>query len=121
MQYFITVGLEIHLKLSTESKIFCRCKNDQSLIENQPNSNICPTCTGQPGALPVLSRQVVHKALLLGKAMNCQFNTRSSFDRKNYFYPDLPMGYQITQFYTPINVNGQVSFFLEGYEKELKV
>lgn len=121
MQYFITVGLEIHLKLSTETKIFCRCKNDQSLIENQPNTNICPTCTGQPGALPVLSRQVVHKALLLGKAMNCQFNTRSSFDRKNYFYPDLPMGYQITQFYTPINVKGQVSFFLEGFEKELKV
>lgn len=121
MEHFITVGLEIHLKLSTETKIFCRCKNDQSLTDNLPNTNICPTCTGQPWALPQLSREVVQKALLLGKAMNCQFNTRSRFDRKNYFYPDLPMGYQITQFYTPINVKGQVSFFLDGFEKELKV
>ena len=121
MEYVITVGLEIHLKLSSQTKIFCPCKNDQSLEDNRPNTHICPTCTGQPGALPRLSRQVVQKALLLWKAMNCQFNVRSSFDRKNYFYPDLPMGYQITQFYTPINVKGQVSFFLEGFEKELKV
>ena len=121
MEYVITVGLEIHLKLSSQTKIFCPCKNDQSLEDNRPNTHICPTCTGQPGALPRLSRQVVQKALLLWKAMNCQFNICSSFDRKNYFYPDLPMGYQITQFYTPINVKGQVSFFLEGFEKELKV
>ena len=121
MEYVITVGLEIHLKLSSQTKIFCPCKNDQSLEDNRPNTHICPTCTGQPGALPRLSRQVVQKALLLWKAMNCQFNIHSSFDRKNYFYPDLPMGYQITQFYTPINVKGQVSFFLEGFEKELKV
>ena len=121
MEYVITVGLEIHLKLSSQTKIFCPCKNDQSLEDNRPNTHICPTCTGQPGALPRLSRQVLQKALLLWKAMNCQFNIRSSFDRKNYFYPDLPMGYQITQFYTPINVKGQVSFFLEGFEKELKV
>ena len=121
MEYVITVGLEIHLKLSSQTKIFCPCKNDQSLEDNRPNTHICPTCTGQPGALPRLSRQVVQKALLLWKAMNCQFNIRSSFDRKNYFYPDLPMGYQITQFYTLINVKGQVSFFLEGFEKELKV
>ena len=121
MEYVITVGLEIHLKLSSQTKIFCPCKNDQSLEDNRPNTHICPTCTGQPGALPRLSRQVVQKALLLWKAMNCQFNIRSSFDRKNYFYPDVPMGYQITQFYSPINVKGQVSFFLEGFEKELKV
>ena len=121
MEYVITVGLEIHLKLSSQTKIFCPCKNDQSLEDNRPNTHICPTCTGQPGALPRLSRQVVQNALLLWKAMNYQFNIRSSFDRKNYFYPDLPMGYQITQFYTPINVKGQVSFFLEGFEKELKV
>lgn len=121
MQYFITIGLEIHLKLATESKIFCRCKNDQSLTENHPNTNICPVCTWQPGALPQLSREVVAKALLLGKALNCQFNTHSSFDRKSYFYPDLPIGYQITQFYRPINIDGQLSFFLEGFEKEKKV
>lgn len=121
MQYFITIGLEIHLKLSTQSKIFCACKNDQSLEDNYPNTNICPVCTGQPGALPMLSREVVKKGLLMGKAMNCQCNQISSFDRKSYFYPDLPMGYQITQYYQPINTKGQVSFFLDGFEKEKKV
>ena len=117
----ITIGLEIHLKLSSESKIFCRCKNDQNLEHNKPNTNICPVCTWQPGALPQLSAEVVEKGLLLGKALNCRFNTCSRFDRKSYFYPDLPMGYQITQLYSPINVDGQVAFFLDNYEQEKKV
>ena len=117
----ITIGLEIHLKLSSESKIFCRCKNDQTLEHNQPNTNICPICTWQPGALPQLSAEVVEKGLLLGKALNCRFNTCSRFDRKSYFYPDLPMGYQITQLYSPINVDGKVAFFLNNYEQEKKV
>ena len=117
----ITIGLEIHLKLSSESKIFCRCKNDQTLEHNQPNTNICPVCTWQPGALPQLSAEVVEKGLLLGKALNCRFNTCSRFDRKSYFYPDLPMGYQITQLYSPINVDGKVAFFLNNYEQEKKV
>ncbi len=117
----ITIGLEIHLKLSSESKIFCRCKNDQSLENNEPNSNICPVCTWQPGALPQLSAEVVEKALLLGKALKCEVNNPSRFDRKSYFYPDLPMGYQITQLYSPINVRGQLSFFLNNYEEEKQV
>lgn len=117
----ITIGLEIHLKLASESKIFCRCKNDQSLEHNDPNTNICPICTGQPGALPQLSAEVVEKALLLWKALQCQINNPSRFDRKSYFYPDLPMGYQITQLYSPINVDGKVSFFLDNYEQEKKV
>lgn len=117
----ITIGLEIHLKLATKTKIFCRCANEQNFDTNLPNTNICPICTGQPGALPQLSQEVVEKALLLGKALNCRFNQRSTFDRKSYFYPDLPMGYQITQLYRPINVDGKVAFFLENYEQEKEV
>jgi len=71
--------------------------------------------------LPQLSAEVVEKGLLLGKALNCRFNTCSRFDRKSYFYPDLPMGYQITQLYSPINVDGEVAFFLDNYEQEKKV
>ena len=120
-QPLITVWLEIHLKLSTSTKIFCRCKNDQSLDNNQPNTNICPVCTGQPWALPQVSKEVVEKGLLLGKALNCRVNNPSRFDRKSYFYPDLPMGYQITQLYTPINVDWKVSFFLDNYEQKKSV
>lgn len=117
----ITIGLEIHLKLATKTKIFCRCQNDQSLENNLPNTNVCPVCTGQPGALPQLSAEVVEKGLLIGRALNCRFNKLSRFDRKSYFYPDLPMGYQITQLYTPINVDGKVSFFLDNYQQEKKI
>lgn len=120
-QPLVTVWLEIHLKLSTKTKIFCRCKNDQSLENNDPNTNICPVCTGQPWALPQLSEEVVEKWLLVGKALNCSYNNPSFFDRKSYFYPDLPMGYQITQLYTPINVNWKVKFFLDNYEQEREV
>lgn len=117
----VTVWLEIHLKLSTATKIFCRCKNDQSLENNEPNSNICPVCTWQPWALPQLSEEVVEKGLLIWKALHCSFNNPSCFDRKSYFYPDLPMGYQITQLYNPINVNWEVKFFLNNYEEEKNV
>lgn len=121
MEYVITVGLEIHLKLATATKIFCPCKNEQNLDDNHPNTTVCPVCTGQPGALPQLSEEVVKKGLLLGKALKCVVQNPSSFDRKSYFYPDLPMGYQITQFYRPINVNGQLSFFSETFDEERTV
>ena len=117
----VTVWLEIHLKLSTSTKVFCRCKNDQSLDNNEPNTNICPVCTGQPWALPQMSQEVVEKGMLIWKALNCKWNNPSRFDRKSYFYPDLPMGYQITQLYTPINVNWEVPFFMDNYEQERKV
>ena len=121
MEYVITVGLEIHLKLATATKIFCPCKNEQNLDDNHPNTTVCTVCTGQPGALPQLSEEVVKKGLLLGKALKCVVQNPSSFDRKSYFYPDLPMGYQITQFYRPINVNGQLSFFFETFDEERTV
>jgi len=114
----LTVGLEIHIKLKSVNKMFCQCKNEQNFDILVPNSNICPVCTGQPGALPTLSEEVLEKALLLGKALNCKINENSTFDRKSYFYPDLPMGYQITQLYHPTNTQGQVSFFLDNYTTE---
>lgn len=115
----LTIGLEIHMKLKTINKMFCQCKNEQNFDDLQANTHICPVCTGQPGALPTLSKEVLDKALLLGKALKCTINTTSQFDRKSYFYPDLPMGYQITQLYHPTCTEGQVSFFVDAsYEQE---
>ena len=109
----MTIGLEIHLKLNTANKVYCRCKNED--FDVPANTNVCPFCTGQPGALPELNMQVVEKAIRLGKAINATVNTISSFDRKVYTYPDLPSGYQITQFHHPIIQNGKVSFWINNY------
>ncbi|MCK9466797.1 MAG: Asp-tRNA(Asn)/Glu-tRNA(Gln) amidotransferase subunit GatB [Candidatus Absconditabacterales bacterium] len=117
----LTIGLEIHIKLNSENKMFCQCKNEQNFDTLEPNTNICPVCTGQPGALPTLSEDVLLLALKLGKALNCKINKESQFDRKSYFYPDLPMGYQITQLYKPTNTDGEVSFFVNNYEEEKKI
>lgn len=89
--YDLTIGLEIHLKIKSPNKMFCQCPNEQNFDTLMPNTNICPVCTGQPGALPTLSKQVVMQSLKLGKALNCKINKESRFDRKSYFYPDLPM------------------------------
>ncbi len=101
--------------------MFCQCKNEQNFDNLIPNTNICPVCTGQPWALPTLSQEVLGKALILGKALQCTINELSNFDRKSYFYPDLPMGYQITQLYHPTNTNGKISFFLNNYTIEKTV
>jgi len=103
-QYEIVVGLETHIQLNTETKIFCSCKADSWGAE--PNTNICPVCSGLPGVLPVLNEEAVQKAALLAAAMHAEINPVSYFDRKNYFYPDLPKGYQITQFDEPIGKGG---------------
>lgn len=117
----LTIWLEIHVKLKSVNKMFCQCKNEQNFDSLQPNTNICPVCTWQPGALPTLSKEVLQQALLLGKALHCMINEVSKFDRKSYFYPDLPMGYQITQFYQPTNTKGEVKFFLDNYTAEKTV
>ena len=117
----LTIGLEIHIKLKSVNKMFCQCKNEQNFDDLIPNTNICPVCTGQPGALPTLSEEVLEKVLLLGKALQCKINETSTFDRKSYFYPDLPMGYQITQLYHPTNTEGTVNFFLDNYTTEKTV
>ena len=103
-RYEIVVGLETHIQLNTKTKIFCSCKADS--WGAKPNTNICPVCSGLPGVLPVLNAEAVHKGALLAAAMHAEINPISYFDRKNYFYPDLPKGYQITQFDEPIGKGG---------------
>ncbi len=102
--YEAVIGLETHIQLNTLTKIFCACKADS--WEDAPNSNVCPVCTGLPGVLPVLNERVVEKAVLLAEAMHAEVQPVSYFDRKNYFYPDLPKGYQISQFDMPIALGG---------------
>ncbi len=105
MNFEPTIGLEIHAELKTKSKMFCSCPNAFGL-EKEPNQNICPVCTGQPGTLPVINEEAVKKVLKTALALNCQINDYSKFDRKNYFYPDLPKGYQISQYDAPLSQNG---------------
>lgn len=116
MSYFLTIGLEIHLKVKSNTKLFCACTNSQDMEMLVPNSNICPVCTGQPGALPILQVEPLRKSLLMGRALHCTIHDVSGFDRKSYFYPDLPMGYQITQFHSPTMTDGQLEFFGESFE-----
>lgn len=103
MDYDIIICFETHVELKTASKLFCKCSAGYGA---KPNTNICPVCTGQPGALPVLNRQAVEYCLRTGLALNCRINQGSRFARKNYFYPDLPKGYQISQYELPFCENG---------------
>jgi aspartyl-tRNA(Asn)/glutamyl-tRNA(Gln) amidotransferase subunit B len=100
-KYIPVIGMEIHVELKTKSKMFCNSKNALGQ-EKEPNVHICPVCTGQPGTLPVPNRQAVEFVQLAGLALNCELNLKSKFDRKNYFYPDLPKGYQISQYDQPL-------------------
>ena len=99
MQFEPVIGLEVHAQLKTETKIFCSCS---TRFGDSPNANTCPVCTGMPGVLPVLNKKVVTFAIRCGIATNCKISKKSRFDRKNYFYPDLPKGYQISQYAFPI-------------------
>ena len=112
-KYTPTIGLEIHVQLKTRSKMFCSCANTSWKIgveELLPNSHICPVCTGQPGALPAINAEAVKMVVKAGLAMDCVIAKNSKFDRKNYFYPDLPKGYQISQYDQPLCANGLLVF-----------
>ncbi len=112
------IGLEIHVELNTKSKIFCSCSTD---FGAKPNENTCPICLGLPGTLPVLNEEVVNLAIKAGKALNCEINKINKFDRKNYFYPDLPKAYQISQYNLPICEKGFVEIAVGGKRKKINI
>jgi len=115
MAFYPSIGLEVHVELNTKSKMFCSCQNDSG--EKEANKNICPVCLAHPGTLPVINKEAVEKTLKTGLALNCQISKRSFFDRKNYFYPDLPKGYQISQHFAPFCQKG----YLEVLGKKVRI
>ncbi|QGY41602.1 Asp-tRNA(Asn)/Glu-tRNA(Gln) amidotransferase subunit GatB [Pseudodesulfovibrio cashew] len=115
-RYETVIGLEVHAQLKTESKIFCSCSTKFGV---DPNENVCAVCSGMPGVLPVLNEKVAEFAAKMGLATNCEVNLKSVFARKNYFYPDLPKGYQISQFELPICEHGHVDIEVEGEKKRI--
>lgn len=118
MAYETVIGLEIHAELSTNSKMFCGCS---TAFGGPPNSNTCPVCLGHPGALPVANRQAIADTILLGLALNCEITPRSVFHRKNYFYPDMPKNYQVSQFDIPLTSSGFLDVDLDGETRRVRI
>ena len=117
-QYETVIGLEVHVELATKTKIFCACSTE---FGGAPNTHTCPVCTGMPGSLPVLNKQVVEYAIAIGLAANCEITSVCKFDRKNYFYPDNPQNYQISQLYLPIARDGYVEIESGGAKKKVRI
>lgn len=117
-QYETVIGLEVHVELATKTKIFCGCSTE---FGGAPNTHTCPVCTGMPGSLPVLNRQVVEYAMAVGLAANCEITRLCRFDRKNYFYPDNPQNYQISQLYLPICRNGYIEIETDAGQKKVGI
>src|SRR6476660_5432558 len=118
MKYEPIIGLEVHAQLLTHSKIFCGCSTQ---FGREPNQNTCPVCAGFPGVLPVLNKQVVEFAIKAGLATHCTIASSSILARKNYFYPDLPKGYQISQYELPICVGGRIDIEVDGEAKVIRL
>lgn len=117
-EYETVIGLEVHVELAAKTKIFCGCSTE---FGGEPNTHTCPVCTGMPGSLPVLNKQVVEYAMAVGLAANCQIHQNCKFDRKNYFYPDNPQNYQISQLYLPICHDGWVEIETEDGKKKVGI
>lgn len=119
MNYELVIGLETHVELETESKIFCSCGGHSAA--NEPNDCVCPACSGMPGMLPVMNKRVVELAVTAGLMLNCEISRYTTFDKKNYFYPDLPCAYQITQLNHPICTNGLVSLKTSQGPRDIRI
>ncbi len=117
-RYEAVIGLEVHVQLLTQSKLFCSCS---TRFGDPPNTNVCPVCLGLPGALPVLNREAVTMAMKAAMALNCAINPRSRFARKNYFYPDLPKGYQISQYDEPLSQDGWIEIEVNGARRRIGI
>ena len=115
-KYETVVGLEVHTELKTKSKIFCGCTTE---FGGDQNTHVCPVCLGLPGAMPVLNKQVVEFAIKVGLALNCEILNFNKFDRKNYYYPDLPKNYQTSQYDLPICLNGHLDIEVNGETKRI--
>ncbi len=118
MDYECVIGLEVHVQLLTETKMFCSCRNKFS---HEPNTNVCPVCLGQPGSLPVINRHAFELGIKGGLAINCEIPQFTKFDRKHYYYPDLPKNIQISQYDMPVSVNGWIDIEVEGEKKRIGV
>ena len=118
MSYVAVIGLEVHNELKTNSKIFCSCKNEFNLT---PNINCCPVCTGMPGALPSLNKKAVEYTIKAGLALNCEINTLTRWERKNYFYPDLPKAYQVSQAEAPVCLGGYMEIETQNGTKKIRI
>src|SRR5687768_15304699 len=117
-RYEVVIGMEVHAELLTRSKMFCGCSTQ---FGAPPNSQCCPVCLGLPGSLPVPNRAAVEHVLQTALALNCRINEHSIFHRKNYFYPDLPKGYQISQYDIPIGVEGYLDIHVQGERKRVRI
>lgn len=117
--FYVTIGLEVHCQLLTRTKMFCQCGTDY--IGKAPNTLVCPVCMGIPGSLPVLNEKALELAIKTALAFRCEILPQVVFHRKNYFYPDLPKGYQISQYNFPVGINGFVEFFTQGTKKRVRI
>lgn len=113
------IGLEVHAQIAVKSKMFCSCSSDS--FDESPNTNVCPICTGFPGQLPVINEEAVKKGLIAALALNCKVSNKSKFDRKNYFYPDLPKGFQISQFDEPVAEKGWLEIAIDDGKKKIGI
>ncbi len=118
MDYEVVIGMEVHVELKTASKAFCGCRAE---FGGEPNTHVCPVCLGLPGALPVLNEKAVEFSVRVGLALGCEVSRFSKFDRKNYFYPDMPKNYQISQYDKPLSANGRLPIMVDGALKEIRI
>ena len=117
-QYETVIGLEVHIELATESKIFCSCS---AKFGGEQNDHVCPACCGMPGMLPIVNKHVVDLGMTAGLMLNCDINRVTTFDKKSYYYPDLPCSYQTTQWFSPVAVNGYVPIETSAGKKNIRI